>query len=41
MSEADNRRIVEEAIAALNAHDIDRYLKCGRAGNRNVSTREK
>jgi steroid delta-isomerase-like uncharacterized protein len=28
MSEADNRRIVEEAIAALNAHDIDRYLKC-------------
>ena len=27
MSEMDNRRIVEEAIAALNAHDLDRYLK--------------
>ena len=28
MSEADNRRILEEVIAALNAHDMDRYLKC-------------
>ena len=27
MSETDNRRMVEEAIAALNAHDLDRYLK--------------
>ena len=27
MSDTDNRRIVEEAIAALNAHDLDRYLK--------------
>jgi steroid delta-isomerase-like uncharacterized protein len=27
MSEMENRRIVEDAIAALNAHDLDRYLK--------------
>jgi steroid delta-isomerase-like uncharacterized protein len=27
MSEMDNRRMVEEAIAALNAHDLDRYLR--------------
>ena len=27
MSEMDNPRIVEESIAALNAHDLDRYLK--------------
>ena len=28
MSEADNRRIEKEVIAALNAHDIERYVKC-------------
>ena len=27
MSEMDNRRVVEESISALNAHDLDRYLK--------------
>ena len=27
MPEQDNRRVTEEALAALNAHDIDRYLK--------------
>jgi steroid delta-isomerase-like uncharacterized protein len=27
MSETDNRRMMEEAIAALNAHDLDRYLR--------------
>lgn len=27
MSETDNRRMTEEAFAALNAHDADRYVK--------------
>ncbi len=27
MSEQDNRRIIEEAFAALNAHNLDRYVK--------------
>ena len=27
MSEQDNRRLVEEQFAALNAHDLDRYVK--------------
>jgi predicted ester cyclase len=27
VSEQDNRRIIEEALAAANAHDIGRYLK--------------
>jgi steroid delta-isomerase-like uncharacterized protein len=27
MSEATNRRLVQESFAALNAHDLDRYTK--------------
>lgn len=27
MSEQDNQRLVEEQFAALNAHDLDRYVK--------------
>jgi steroid delta-isomerase-like uncharacterized protein len=27
MSEQDNQRLMEEAIAALNAHDLDRYAR--------------
>ena len=27
MSEADNRRLIEEAFSALNAHDPERYAK--------------
>jgi steroid delta-isomerase-like uncharacterized protein len=27
MSETNNRRLVEESFAALNAHDLDRYVR--------------
>ncbi|HXX16646.1 MAG TPA: ester cyclase [Candidatus Eremiobacteraceae bacterium] len=27
MSEANNRRLVEESFAALNAHDLERYVR--------------
>lgn len=27
MSEQENRRLIEEQLAAINAHDLDRYVK--------------
>jgi steroid delta-isomerase-like uncharacterized protein len=27
MSETENRRVIEEAFAAFNAHDVDRYVE--------------